>query len=80
LSNMELTLLVISTVWLHALWNEVFTIALGYISSTSLKTSHPCGLPLRGNEYGPPRVDARCYYYDEGSFIVHETFTFSKLI
>jgi hypothetical protein len=28
------------------LWNEVFIAALGYIGVASLKTSHPCGLPL----------------------------------
>jgi hypothetical protein len=28
------------------LGNEAFIDASGYIGSTSLKTSHPCGLPL----------------------------------
>jgi hypothetical protein len=28
------------------LGNEAFIAASGYIGATSLKTSHPCGLPL----------------------------------
>jgi hypothetical protein len=46
LLNTELTMLAISTMWPHALGNEGFITASGYISSASLKTSHPCELPL----------------------------------
>jgi hypothetical protein len=53
LSNKELTLLAILTLRHHGLGNKAFIAALGYIGSTSLKISHPCGPPLLGKEYGP---------------------------
>jgi hypothetical protein len=46
LSNIDLTLLAISTLGLNVLGNEAFIATSGYIGSTSLKTSHPHGLPL----------------------------------
>jgi hypothetical protein len=45
LSNIELTLLMISTLWPHALGNEAFVAASGYMGSASLKTSQPFGFP-----------------------------------
>jgi K+ transporter len=46
LSNTELAFLVISTVVISVLGKEAYITALGYMGPTSLKTSHPCGLPL----------------------------------
>jgi hypothetical protein len=47
LSNTELTLLAILTLSSHSFEeNEAFIAASGYTGSASLKTSHPCGLPL----------------------------------
>jgi hypothetical protein len=46
LSNMGLTLLAILTMKPHALGDEDFIMASGYIGSASLKTLHPYGLPL----------------------------------
>jgi hypothetical protein len=39
-------LLAILTLWPHALGNKAPIIASGYMGSTSLKNSHPCGLPF----------------------------------
>jgi hypothetical protein len=46
LSNIELTLLVISMPRIYGLGNEAFIAASEYIGFPSLKTLHPCGLPL----------------------------------
>jgi hypothetical protein len=61
LSNTELTLLAISTLWPHALGNEAFIIISGYMGSSSLKISHPCGFSMWGKEYGPWKVNVRHY-------------------
>jgi hypothetical protein len=53
LSNFKLSLLAVSTMLWHEFFGEwSFIVASGYIRSTLLKTSHPCGLPLWGKEYG----------------------------
>jgi hypothetical protein len=57
LSNTELTLLVISSLWPHALGNEAFIATSRYMGSVSLKTSHPYGFLLLGKEYGPQKVN-----------------------
>jgi hypothetical protein len=39
---------------------EAYIAALGYVDSTSLKTSHPHRLPLRGKVYGPQK--SKCMF------------------
>jgi hypothetical protein len=41
----------------RTLGEQSFIDASGYISSASLKTSHPCRLPLRGKEYRLSNID-----------------------
>jgi hypothetical protein len=61
LSNIELTLLAILTMWIHVLGNKAFITTSGYMGSTSLKTSHHYGFPLWGKENGPCKVNLRPY-------------------
>jgi hypothetical protein len=80
LSNTELTLLAISTLWFDILRNKVFIVALGYMGSASLKTSRPHRLPLRGKKYGPQKEMHDATIYGEGSFIAHGPFACYMLV
>jgi hypothetical protein len=72
LLNTELTLLVISTLRPHALGERSFYCCL-IKNLTPLRAS-----PVR-KRVQALNVIVRCYYYYEGSFIIHETFVFYKL-
>jgi hypothetical protein len=56
---MELALLAISIVVVDILGKVLILLLQGYMGSTSLKISRPCGFPCEENSMGPTKIKER---------------------